>query len=65
MVKFIEVENSSGKRCLINVNLIEEVIEDNEENCTIYIAFCVPGAITQDAYRLNMPYDKVVSMIKE
>lgn len=64
MCKFIELPSENGERVLVNTNYIEEIRENKcSGTCTIYMAFYVPNAIDQDHYKINMSYDKVVSMI--
>ena len=64
MKGFIEVHNSNGTH-LLNVKHIEEVLGDNDGRCTIYLAFCVPGAVDQDYIIPDVSYDEVKQMIKE
>lgn len=65
MKRFIEIIGSDKKRRLLNINHIEEIVEKDENNCYVYMAFNEPDAIEQDYFLVNKPYDKIVSMIKE
>ena len=57
MKQFIEIKYKDGKRTLLNINYIEQVIEHGDGSCTIYIAFNCPNAIEQDFIDVNMTYD--------
>lgn len=63
MKGFIEV--IAGRRHLINVRHIEEVIEGGDGSCTIYIAFNPPNTYEQDNLEVNQSYDEIVALIKE
>lgn len=64
MAKFIKILDTNGKRRAINVSYIEEVIE-NDEGCTIYLAFNTPNAIEQDYIKTDIAYDKIIKNIKK
>ena len=62
---FIEITPAGGgNRRLINIRHIEEVIENADGACTIYMAFNVPDAIEQDYIDTNNSFDEIVEMIK-
>lgn len=61
MKDFIELTLDDGKRVLVHTKYIEEVREDDSKSCTIYLAFTCPDSCEQDYYRVNKPYDEVVS----
>ena len=64
MLEFIEVIDSSNKRHLINTRHIEEVVECDENKCYIYLMHNSPGAIEQDCYLINEPYEVIKTMIR-
>lgn len=66
MKGFIEITHKScGARRLINIRHIEEVIENADGACTIYMAFNVPNAIEQDYIDTDKSFDEIVELIKE
>lgn len=66
MKGFIEiVDRNDGRRKLVNVRHIEDVWEDDEECCTIYMAFNVLNAIEADHYKVRKSYDEIVALIEE
>lgn len=65
MKGFIEIVPKGDKPRLINVSYIEEVREIDESHCDIYLAFNCPNAQLQDYVEAQLPYNRVVEMIKE
>lgn len=62
---FIEVRGHYGYRKLLNVSHIEEVREQYDGNCTIYMAFNCPGSTEQDYFEVNQSYDEIVALIEK
>lgn len=62
---FIEIVDKNRKRRFINVDFIEEIAEIDEERCYIYLGFNCPNAIEQDYFEVNIPYARLVSMIRK
>ena len=64
MKGFIEVTAKNGTH-LLNVKYIEDVWEDEDRECTIYLAFNAPDAVKQDYILPYESYDEVKKMIEE
>jgi hypothetical protein len=62
---FIEIVGSDQKRRLINVRHIEEVVELDENSCSIYMAFNTPDAYEQDYFKVKKPYSEIVALIEK
>ena len=62
MRNFIEVTDRYGKRHLINIRHIEEIVECNENECLIY--FDVACGESVDSYRINEPYEVIKKLIE-
>ena len=65
MKRFIEIIDSNNNRRFLNINHIEEIVEKDENNCYIYMAFNVPDAIEQDNFLVNKPYNEIISLIND
>lgn len=64
MKGFIEVTTENGTH-LLNMKYIEDVWEDKDGECTIYLAFNAPDAVKQDYILPYESYDEVKKKIKE
>lgn len=64
MKGFIEIVDKGNRRHLINIKYIIEVIETDKNRCYIYLAYNCPGAIEQDYYLVNEPYDAIKMLIE-
>ena len=64
MKGFIEVTAENGTH-LLNVKYIEDVCEDVDGECTIYLAFNAPDAVQQDYVLPYESYDEVKKKIEE
>ena len=64
MKGFIEVTTENGTH-LLNMKYIEDVWEDEDGECTIYLAFNDPDAIKQDYILPYESYDEVKKKIEE
>ena len=64
MKGFIEVTAKNGTH-LLNVKYIEDVWEDEDGECTIYLAFNAPDAVKQDYILPYESYDEVKKKIEE
>ena len=64
MKGFIEVTTENGTH-LLNMKYIEDVWEDEDEECTIYLAFNAPDAVKQDYILPYESYDEVKKKIEE
>lgn len=62
MNKFIEVTDGNGKRHLINIRHIEEIVEIDENKCFLYLD--VTYSETQDYYAINKPYEVIKKLIE-
>ena len=65
MREFIQVLNKDNKCVLININYIEEVVESNNNTCTIYLAFNSPNNDAQDYEDVDESYHSIKSKIEE
>ena len=61
---FIEIHCTNGVRRLINTRYIEEIVEENAEMCSIYMAFNVPDAYEQDHFHVIDDYKELIDKIK-
>ena len=64
MKGFIEVTTENGTH-LLNMKYIEDVWEDEDGECTIYLAFNAPDAVKQDYILPYESYDEVKKKIEE
>lgn len=64
MKGFIEVTTENGTH-LLNMKYIEDVWEDEDGECTIYLAFNAPDAVKQDYILPHESYDEVKRKIEE
>ena len=64
MKGFIEVTTENGTH-LLNMKYIEDVWEDEDGECTIYLAFNAPDAVKQDYILPYENYDEVKKKIEE
>lgn len=65
MKGFIEIKaRERGLRRLVNIRHIEEVWEEREGSCTIYLAFICPDAADQDYIETCQSYEEIVEMIR-
>lgn len=64
-MRFIELIDDYGRKHLMNLLYIQEVVADDDEHCTIYFAFNQPNAYEQDHIKVNLPYERVVSTIRK
>lgn len=64
MKGFIEVTTENGTH-LLNMKYIEDVWEDEDGECTIYLAFNAPDAVEQDYIHPYESYDEVKKKIEE
>ena len=64
MKGFIEVTTKNGTH-LLNMKYIEDVWEDEDGECTIYLAFNAPDAVKQDYILPYESYDEVKKKIEE
>ena len=64
MKGFIEVTTENGTH-LLNMKYIEDVWEDEDRECTIYLAFNVPDAVEKGYIFPLDSYDEVKRMIEE
>lgn len=64
MKGFIEVTTKNGTH-LLNMKYIEDVWEDENGECTIYLAFNAPDAVKQDYILPYESYDEVKKKIEE
>ena len=64
MKSFIEVTTENGTH-LLNMKYIEDVWEDEDGECTIYLAFNAPDAVKQDYILPYESYDEVKKKIEE
>ena len=64
MKGFIEVTTENGTH-LLNMKYIEDVWEDEDRECTIYLAFNAPDAVKQDYILPYESYDEVKKKIEE
>ena len=64
MKGFIEVTTENGTH-LLNMKYIEDVWEDKDGECTIYLAFNAPDAVKQDYILPYESYDEVKKKITE
>ena len=64
MKGFIEVTAENGTH-LLNMKYIEDVWEDEDGECTIYLAFNAPDAVKQDYILPYESYDEVKKKIEE
>ena len=64
MKGFIEVITENGTH-LLNMKYIEDVWEDEDGECTIYLAFNAPDAVKQDYILPYESYDEVKKKIEE
>ena len=56
MADFVEIIDCSDNRMLINTKCIEEIVEEGDERCIIYMAFNTPNAVEQDFVLVNESY---------
>lgn len=62
---FIEIKPAGGGgRRLVNIRHIEEIIENADGACTIYLAFICPDAVEQDYIDTNYSFEQMVDMIR-
>ena len=64
MKGFIEVTTENGTH-LLNMKYIEDVWEDEDGECTIYLAFNAPDAVKQDYILPYESYDEVKKKIEK
>lgn len=64
MKGFIEVTTENGTH-LLNMKYIEDVWEDEDGECTIYLAFNAPDAVKQDYILPYESYNEVKKKIEE
>ena len=64
MTKFIGFTDVNGKKRIVNVDYIEEIIEIDENSCCIYMAFNCPNAIEQDYFIIKKPYKEMFNVLK-
>lgn len=65
MKGFIDVTDIAGERRLINVRHIEEIAKDDEERCTIYMAYHPPHGIDQNYVIVDMSFDEIKETISK
>ena len=61
-MEFIAV-HYCGKETIINTRWIEEIAQDEDGSCVIYLAFNCPGGVDQDYIAPDESYQEVRSMI--
>ena len=64
MNRFIEVIDKDGNRRLLNVNYIEEILDLDNGESEINLAFNCPNATEQDIITVNIPFDELAEMIR-
>jgi uncharacterized protein YlzI (FlbEa/FlbD family) len=66
MSGFIEVICSDGRKRLLNIRHIEEVVENaTKDGCFIFMAFNCPDAIEQDYFEVKESYDAIIQKISD
>lgn len=63
MKNFIEVTDKYGKRHLINIRHIEEIVECNENDCLIYFDVACDESV--DHYTINEPYEVIKLLLEK
>ena len=64
MKGFIEIETGKQKK-LLNIRHIEEIHDAGDDDCYIYMAFSIPGALEQDYYLVGESYEEIKRKIQE
>lgn len=64
MKGFIEIVDVNMKWRLLNIRHIEEVAERDEGSCFIYLMHNCPGAVEQDYFIVNEPYEVIKKMLE-
>lgn len=65
MKNFIEIVNKYGNRHLINIRCIEDVAENTEDNCYIYLTHNCPDDYEQDYYLVPESYEAIKAKIEK